>query len=507
MPYQVIPFCGQSYQDKTLYANAQESINLYPMRTKIAQYSDKKIGYALPEQIIMYPTPGYKWGRNVGNGQIRALFVINTVIYFICGNQLLSFTPTGGGNDITMGTVNTLGTLNTSIGLCSIECNNVQLAISDGSFGYTYNLNTTVFAQIGSSGSFPASGGVTNFSFIDGYILAAKNNSLTVIQSNVLDATTWGSQAFDTITSFPDNIVGVFSNGLQFYVMGPKVTEVQGDAGTIPYAFEKITGVLILAGLAALHSICKVGSTFMFLASDPHNKAYVAVMNGYEIDVVSTPPMNEAMERYAAVNDAYAYSYREGDNLFYIITFPTANVTWAYEVTTKMWHKRSINGGADLPLAYVLWQGQHIVGDANGNLYIMSQNYSYYSQYIGGIVKDYPLSRVRTTAHLNDQGKSIFINELWVDMQVGSGFITDSNLATQPTAPSPLATLEVSKDYGNTWTVVGTKSLGVQGNYTQRVIWRRLGRFRQNATFRLTVTDPLSTYILGAKADIRAGVK
>lgn len=506
-----IPFCGQSYTDKTLNANAQESINLYPMRTQLSQYSNQKSSPQNPEKIIMYPTPGYKFAQSCaakatsGQTPIRALYVINNILYIICGNTLMSFTPTGSGNDLTSGTLTALGTLNTATGLCSIICNTVQLVISDGQSGYTYTLASNTFATIGSSGSFPASGGVTNFTFFDGYAVAAKNNSKTVIQSNVLDATTWGAQAFDTITSFPDNIVAVFSDELQLYVFGPKITEVQSDAGTFPYAFQKVSGVLIQAGLAALNSICKVGNTVVWLASDLQGKAYVAALQGYGTKVLSTPPINEAFERYSIVSDALAYSYREGDGLFYVITFPSAGVTWAYDVKMDMWHKRSINGGVDLPVAYVSWQGNNVVGDMNGSLYLMSQNYGTYSNPTGTL--NTPLTRIRTTSHINADGMTMFLNELWIDIQAGFGFIVDPLLNPQPTAAAPLATLEVSKDYAHTWHTVGVRSMGAVGQYLKRLLWRNLGRFRQNITFRLTITDPTPTYIMGARAKITPGSK
>lgn len=515
----VIPFCGQTYQDKTLNANAQDSINLYPMATPMAQYSDKKVSQSLPENIIMYPTPGYKYQYNVG-GAIRAFLVINTVLYIVTGQSFKKFTPSVSGNtDFSTGTFTTLGTLNTNSGICSISTNGVQIVISDGQYGYVCTISSGAFAIIGSSGSFPAVGGVTNFTYFDDYILAGVNNSRDVIQSDVLDATTYGAQAFDTVTSFPDNLVGVFSDELQLYIFGPKLTEVQGDAGSIPYAFQKVSGVLIQAGLAALNSICKVGNTVVFLASDIAGNVYVAALNGYSTDVLSTPPINEAFARYTVTSDAYAYSYREGDNLFYVITFPTVKATWAYDAKMKMWHKRSIAGGTDLPTACIQWQGKHLVGDATGSLYFMSQDYATYSVYTPsapGSYIDYPMQRTRTAAHINSEGKTLFINELWIDIQSGSGFITDANLDTQDqpigiepftVTPAPLATLQVSRDFGRKWITVGTRSMGAVGQYQKRLIWRNIGRFRQNCTFRLIITDPVQTYIIGAKAQIKVGAK
>lgn len=510
MALQTIPFCGQTYTDRTLIANAQEAINLYPMRTpqsttvKIPQGKEQ-------ENIIMYPTPGYKFAQacaslaTSASTPIRALFVINNILYIICGNKLLSFTPTGLGNDLTSGTFAVLGTLNTSTGLCSIVCNTVQLAISDGLYGYTYTISGGAFAAIGTGGSFPATG-VTNLAFYDSYVIGAVNNSSELVQSNVLDATTFQALAFDKLTTFPDNIVAVYSDQLSLYAFGPKITEVQVDIGSIPYAFQKIAGVLIQSGCLSVFSIQKVANTVIWLASDIAGSPFIASMEGYAAKPISTPAVNEAFARYTntQLSASYAWTYREGENHFYCISI--ANITWCYDLKMDMWHKRSVNGGADLPQCYAYWQGNHVVGDLSGNLYLMSQNYSWYGN--GKGAHDIPLTRVRTCQHLIAGGMTAFVHELQLDFQVGFGFTPDANLVNQPVAGStPLITLEVSRDFGYIWHTVGTRSLGAQGKYMQRVIFRNLGRFRKAATFRLTVTDPVATYITGARANITVGKK
>lgn len=490
-------------------ANAQEAINLYPTRTQSPQAGMQKTSFKPPEPIIMYPTPGYKFAQACASyattgTAIRALFDINNILYIVCGNKLLNFTPQGSGSDLTVGTFSVLGTLNTSSGIVSIVTNTVQLVLSDGLYGYTYTFSGGAFATISTSGSFPATG-VTNLAFYDGYVIGAKNNSGTLVQSNVLDATTWQSLAFDTITSFPDDLTGIYSDELSLYCFGPQITEVQVDVGSIPYAFQKIAGVLIQAGCIAVNSIQKFANTVAWLASDIAGGPYIATMEGYAPKVISTPALNEWLARQSigTLNAAFSWAYREAENHFYCITIGTT--TWCYDLKMDMWHQRSIAGGADLPKAYHYWQGNHVVGDSAGNLYLMSQDYSFYGT--GSGANDVAMQRTRTCQHLIAGGMTEFIHELQIDFQTGYGFQTDSNLKVQPTAVAPLATLFVSKDFGNTWINVGTKSLGVTGDYMKRVIWRNLGRFRRAATFKVVITDPVATFIVGARANITAGTK
>jgi hypothetical protein len=495
-----IPFCGQTYSDKTLNANAQRSINWYPFLSPTEQN---------PKRIVMYPTPDFYLARipASGTGTIRGMLSINNNLYFVAGNKFYQFTPTSPTAPLlTQGTLTSLGTLNTASGNCSIVTNTVQIIISDGVSGYVYNISSSAFTTIATTGAFPTTG-VTNFTYQDGFVIAANNASKTVIISNALDGTTWNALSIDNIYSFPDNIVAVFSDGLQLYVFGPKFTEVQYDAGTFPYPFARVQGVLIKAGLAAAQSICLVGNTIMFLASDIAGKAYVAALNGYSTEPLSTAPINEQFERYSKVSDAFGYTYREGDNQFYIITFPTAGVTWAFDIRSKMWHERAYLGGVDLPTYYVTWNGQHVVSDASGNLYIMSQDYPSTGDAFLSVT--IPSPRVRTCQHLMNDGNTIFMNELHVDMETGlvNANMTSSGLAiANYSGNSPaMATLEISRDGGHKWYNVGERSMGLMGQYLKRLVWRKLGRFRTYATFRLTVTDPVRCYIIGAYAKVTGG--
>lgn len=471
-----IPFAGQAYADRTRNANAQTCVNFYPFRSPTP---------GDPSRVILYPTPGYRLYYDA-SAEIRGLFTVNDTLYLVAGASLRTIKDSGGGPAAT-----TVGTLNTSTGRCSIQCNTVQLAISDGIFGYIYDLSTGTFSTI-SGGGWP-SNGVTNFAFIDDYILAVVNGSRQVIQSDLLDAGTYDAQAFVNVASFSDNLVAVYSDQMQLYLFGPTQTEVRYNSGATPFAFQKVQGVIIQAGCVAWPTIVRAGATVIWLARDQAGKAFVAALEGYNPRVLSSAPMNEAMERYGTFDDAFAYTYREGDNQFYMLTFPTEKVTWGIDLKTGMPHQRRYDGGADLPRDYILFNSRHIVSSASGKLYKMSQDFLDDGSGNG-------LVRERTCQHLRAGGAPFFIHELQVDIESGVGLLSGQG-------SSPLATLYISRDGGNTWTNAGTAGMGKRGQYLTRLIWRRLGRFLDTATFRLVISDPVRTYILGATAKITVGTK
>lgn len=486
-----IPFCGQAYKERTLNANAQECVNLYPVVSPESGLPGDR------GRIVMYPTPGYNLLYDViassgisGVGAIRGLFVINDTLYVVSGTKFIRVTGSGTY------TATSLGTLTTSTGRCSITCNTVEITISDGANGYVFNLGSSAFTTI-SGGSWPA-GGVTNLAFMDGYTLATVNASSRVIQSNLLASGTYGALAFVDVASYPDNNVGVFSDQSRLYILGPRLTEVRFNASSVPFAFQKDSGVLIQVGCVAWPTVVKVGNSIIWLMSDAAGKAYVGALDGYSTTPLSTAPINEALERYTRLDDAFAYTYREADTQFYSITFPSQGVTWVLDVGTKMWHQRSV-GTRDLPDHYALWQGMHVVGDSSGKLWRMSQEYTTDDQGNG-------LLRKRSCQHISSENKTLFIDELNIEIEAGTAPVTGL-YSGAPANTEASATLKVSKDHGYTWINCGVKTFGAQGQFTKRLTWYRLGRFRNGCIFELTVTDNVRTFIIGANARIRAGNK
>lgn len=529
-----IPFCGESYKDRSQDANAQACINLYPFKSPTPQNKDR---------IILYPTPGYlshvigftvptlfallrligRTGYEMEGTETRAMLNINDVVYYVVGNRFM-LEDTGSG----IGTFEPKGTLLTSSGKVSIVTNTVDITMSDGKYGYVYNLTTKAFTVIPTTGGFPEEG-VTNLTFMDDYYIGLKNGSRQVVVSNLLDGTKWDALATDTVTSFPDDGVGVFSDQNQLYIFGRQVAEVQFDAATIPYPFEKVSGVLIQAGLAAVDTLVKVGTTVMWLANDVGESPYVAALIGYTVVPISTAPINEEICRFPIVSDAFAYTYREGDDQFYVITFPSGNKTYAYSLKGKMWHERQYNGGADLPLCCTYINKQvsiggatlnHLVGDAEGGIYVMSQDWSqavYNSVFIpdaangGNVPKYWPPIRTRVSPHFEQGGKKVFLKRFELKYQAGVGVekvaalnIFDGFNDWGAEIANPQATLYVSKDGGNEWINVGSRKMGKMGKYRQRMIWRNLG-WAFTWTFKIVISDPVFVYILGADVDIKLG--
>ena len=68
----------------------------------------------------------------------------------------------------------------------------------------------------------------------------------------------------------------------------------------------------------------------------------------------------------------------------------------------------------------------------------------------------------------------------------------------------PAINLSISTDGGHTWGPDRPTSIGKQGDYTRRAIWRRLGMFR-DAVLRLTCSEPVKVSLIGSDLQVKDG--
>jgi hypothetical protein len=101
------------------------------------------------------------------------------------------------------------------------------------------------------------------------------------------------------------------------------------------------------------------------------------------------------------------------------------------------------------------------------------------------------LRRLRRAPHLCNEQKAVYYHEFELDMEVGIGNAEGLD------GDDPQVMLRWSDDGGHTWSNEHWVSAGELGDYTKRVVWRRLGRARDRI-FELTVTDPVAWRFLDA---------
>ena len=469
-----INFIGGSYEGRSKDLNSQRCVNWYPVIGGQME-ADKA-------PIAMFPTPGLKtWHTSATTAVVRGLHKYSTadMLYAVIGDTLYSIN--------TSSVATALGTLNSSTGVVYMADNgNVgnQLMIVDGATGYIYNTSSGAFAAIADA-DFPGAGTLT---WQDGYFIISRPSTGQFWISASYDGTSWDATDYATAESDPDNLLRVFSDHREVWLFGPTSIEVYYNSGaTFPFA--RKLDETIERGLGATASVAKEDNTVFWL--DDQGLARRAA--GYKPEIISTRQIEYQWSSYSTISDAIGFTYIQEGHTFYVLTFPTANKTWVYDISTGFWHER-----ASYPSPYTgRWRANchaffnrlNLVGDfENGKIYELSLD-TYKDN--AKIIK-----RTRTTKFLHKDRKKIFHKSLEIDFESGVGLVTSQG-------SDPQAMLSWTDD-GHTWSNEHWRSIGKIGEYDRRSVWNRLGSSR-NRAYKLEIADPVKAVIIGAHLESEMG--
>lgn len=295
-------------------------------------------------------------------------------------------------------------------------------------------------------------------------------------------------------TGSADNIQCLAAIHGELWLIGELTSEIWANTGAADFTFGRIQGAFINHGCVAPYSLSQQDVSLFWLTQDRQGNAIVAMSSGYAVERVSTHAIEQEFQSYSKINDAIGYCHQIEGHAFYILTFPTANKTWAYELSTKQWHERgSLDGNGILNRhrgnAFAFAYGQGHVGDfQNGSLYVFDQDY-----YFDGTTS---IPRIRTFPHLvGDDSDRVEYIRFVADIEVGQ------SPGTTPDNP-PQISLRWSDNRGATYGNPVLRSMGATGQYLISPQWRKLGMARDRV-FELSWSEPVRTALNGAFVEIR----
>jgi hypothetical protein len=308
--------------------------------------------------------------------------------------------------------------------------------------------------------------------------------------------------AFDPLdiagkTGSADNIQCLAAIHGELWLIGELTSEIWANTGAADFTFGRIQGAFINHGCVAPYSLSQQDVSLFFLTQDRQGNAIVAMSSGYSMERVSTHAIEQDIQSYSKIDDAIGYCHQIDGHAFYILTFPTANRTWAFELATKQWHERgSLDSNGVLNRhrgnCFAFAYGQGHVGDfQNGRLYVFDQNF-----YLDG---DAPIPRIRTFPHLIQDGNMVEYTRFIADIEVGQ------SAGTTPDNP-PQISLRWSDTRGATFGNPVMRSMGATGEYYVSPQWRRLG-FARDRVFEISWSEPLRTSLNGAFIELKKANK
>jgi hypothetical protein len=458
-----IPLFGLGQLAKSPYVTAKYLQNLYVEARPQGEKS----------QLVAYGTPGellfHDFGATPCRGGLE--FEPGNVAYVVHRGVLWEINNAG--------VAVSRGTLSTTTGRVSISHNGLQVMIVDGTNGYIYNTNTTVFTQVASA----LFANPVTVTYLGRRFVCSFLNSSRFQWSSIDDGLTFGALDFANAETSPDPIEVIFASNGQLVLLGSITSEYWGISSTADQPFAPLQGTATEWGIAATWSIAKYDNTFAYLVKNRMGQTVIAKLNGYLPQPLSNVDMDSIVNAYSNTADASAYSYMLGGHPMFVLNFPSAGKSWLYDGSTGEFTALKSFGSTrhNAEFSFTLL-GRTIVADAvDGKLYEL------------------------TAAALTDNGASIereIVSEtvadpmldfidiscLRVDIEVGVGTTTGQGV-------NPQIGLSVSRDNGRTWGAQMWKTMGAIGQYLTQVEWRRLGTPKQ-ATFKITVTDPVPVNIV-----------
>lgn len=466
-------FSGPTYlRSQSLVASPERCMNLYPQRVHTAQGVEYKL-YRTPGLATFRAAPESP-GRGIYSSNERAFAVIGPTLYEIFSD----------------GTTTSRGTVATDQYPATMVTNGDggdQLFVTSGDTGYVLTLSTNVLTSEVSDATM---GGM-----LDGYFIRFDINSSTIGISDLLDGTTWDGTQIAQRSAAPDPWRAMLVKYPRIWLLGEHTGDVWYNAGTSPFPFAPIQGVQIPYGIAAPFSLKQVGPAIMWLTHNESGDGQVVEALGYAPTVVSTEPIEYALSTYQRIDDAVAWSYQDQGHDFYVLNFPSADRTWCYDRTEGLWHERGTWNATEG--TFETWGPQYhthvfdkhlVLHSANGTIYRMATDL--FTDADGEYLR-----RIRIPPILSLEQKRLFIDRLQLHVQPGIGLSSGQG-------SNPQVDLRMSRNGGNTFGNIRSRSAGVLGAYDTHLVWNQCGS-GFNMVPEISCSDPVDWAFLDLIADVR----
>jgi len=453
---------GGAYQGRSTNAEPEDCINLF-----YEKGSDQQ------SEGTLTNVPGCIEFAELPTGEVRGMRAFGSYLYVVKSSNLYRVDELGNYVD--------LGIVSSTTGIVSMSDNGIkngeQISIADGKELKVFTRSTGVITTV-------ASENTSLVAFLDGYTVFPQDNSGQFWWTATYDSTTIDPLDFATAEGKPDNIISIIADRRELWLLGEETTEVwynSGSAGT----FTRFHTGFNHMGCAARHSVARLDNGIVWLGKNDKGKGVVTISYDYKPKILTAehPQVTYQIAQYAKIDDAFGYVYQHEGHEFYVLTFPTENVTWVYDAATKQWHKRAHAINSTFPNrerynCYAFAFGKHLVGDYdNGKIYELNSNYFTMD---GEIIPN-----IRTTrGHRDKDEERIRVRKVQVTGEEGMGGEVG---------------LEYSKDGGHTFSNEIRKSFGLVGKYSARAIWRKLGEGR-DWVFRITRREDAKTIYTGLTA-------
>lgn len=442
-------FAVNSYQSPALSLSAQRVVNA---RTVKGQQGSRT-------QTPVFRCPGIASFATFG-GQIRGASRVGETLIVVAGESVYSVTEAGA--------TTVLGTILGSDYTPSAEGVNECVFLADGK-GYVVDSTVT---QITDADFLPA----TQVQWSDGYFIFLASDRVFVSAFN--DPTSYNALAYDSLTWATQQPIAIIADTRELIHFMPKGMAIGYNANGSPYPFALSSDGFIERGCLAPRSPAKLDNTVFWLADD----RTVRSLRGNTPVRVSTEPLEQLFARMTTLDDAYGMAISQDGSFSYLLTFPTEDRTFEYNLATELWNERaSLNRQGWQVEGHIEAYGRHFVWSGARLGYLSPDTHAEWG--------DEQIVEL-TSENLNDGVNWVHFDRIELDLDVGVGIATGQG-------SDPQITLSYSDDGGKTWSPEYQRSVGKIGETRQRVIYTRHGRSRSRV-YRVRYSEPTPFAFYGA---------
>ncbi len=448
-------FCNGSFRAQSPVTSQTACINFY---TEITPD-----GVGGVSQYSLYPTPGVQafttvltglGGRamfDTGAGRTFSIIADLLVEVFADGSTITR--ASGLAQDLNPATITTNGD------------GGHQLFITSGDHGYCYDLLANTNTEV-------LTDGATQGGMLYGYFVAFDKGRSQIRISDLFDGSVWDPTQFAANSISSDNWQAMCVTAFaQICLVGSKTGQFWYNSGAFPFPFAPDPSALFQTGIAATFSIKEVNNGVSWLSTTAQGGYAVVFASGYQPGRISDHALEFSIDNFPTVADCIGDAYDDEGHVFLILSFPSADTTWAFDFSTKQWAQRGTWISEDNAFTY--WRpvfhcfsfNKHLMADReSGVIYEMAHGF-------GLDVDGREIRRVRRAPAINNEHLKLRYAKLELLVESGLGTSTGAGV-------DPQIMFRQSPDFGQTWGNETQMSLGKIGEYSWRVIQRKLGQAR-----------------------------
>ena len=230
----------------------------------------------------------------------------------------------------------------------------------------------------------------------------------------------WGALGGQSIASYwqPDNTTALVANGTRLITFGAKSIQWFQYTNNLNTPFASPDTAAQLIGLRAINSLCQLGNIVVWLgASDIGSCGVYVNKSGTSCERVSSTSIEQRISQMNVVEDAIAQIWQDNSHIFYVITFPSENVTLCYDLVENSWSDRSSMNDKN---QHIAWRYQFANKTKEGRIiqackdYIVEQTEEKWNEHDGR-----PILRLRRGGVIHSEQSPFIINSIQVETNNG----------------------------------------------------------------------------------------